>query len=289
MSRRESTRRHEGGDSRPSALVTGASSGIGRVTALAFARAGYDVAVTARRVDRLAALVAECAGHGARTLALPGDLADEGFASALCDRAEEGLGRLDVLVNNAAQPLHKQLYETSLADAARVMQVNFMAAVATTLSAIPIMLRQGGGAIVNVSSIAAKVVPTHEALYAASKAALDAFSDGLVNDLHGSGIHVGLVHPGPIDTEIWSKLEEPGFYSGRRYPAECVADAVLEVVRRGAHEIYVPRRNPALVTARWLRILWPALLRRGLRANDPVTPEMLEAARARARAARPAR
>jgi len=287
MSRGASATPRPGGQPAPqrSALVTGASSGIGWATAQTFARAGYDLAVTARREDRLHALAAECSGHGIRVCVLPGDLADAAFAAGLCDRAEAALGRLDVLVNNAAQPLHKQLYRTTLADAARVMQVNFMAAVATTLSAIPIMLRAGGGTIVNVSSIAAKVVPTHEALYAASKAALNAFSDGLVNDLHGSGIRVGLVHPGPIETEIWSKLEEPGFYSGRLYPAESVADAVLEVVRGGAQEIYVPRRSPALATARWLRILWPGLLRRGLRAHDPVTPEMLEAARARARAA----
>jgi len=266
----------------PVALVTGASSGIGRATALLLARRGYRVAVTARREDRLEELAEEGRAINADVCVLPGDLADLDFAASLPATVVDEGGRLDVVVNNAAMPLHKQIFATTPDDVARTMAVNFTSAAAITLAAIPVFLRQGGGTIVNVSSIAARIVPTHESVYAASKAAMNAFTEGLWNDLHGSGIHVGLVHPGPIDTEIWSKLEEPGHYAGRLYPAESVADGVLEVIERRKLEVTIPKRNPGLVTARWLRVLWPSMLRRGVRAQDPVTKEMLDAARARA-------
>jgi hypothetical protein len=134
------------------------------------------------------------------------------------------------------------------------------------------MVARGAGAVVNVSSVAAAVVPPREAAYAASKAALNAFSEGLWHDLAGSGVHVALVHPGPIDTEIWEKTDEPAAYRGRRWPASDVADAILDVVTRRRHEVTVPAHNPALFTARLLRLLWPGLLRRGMARMDPVPP-----------------
>jgi len=267
----------------PVALVTGASSGIGRATALLLARHGYRVAVTARREDLLEELAEEGRAMNADICALPGDLGDLDFAASLPETVVEEGGRLDVVVNNAAMPMHKQIFRVTTEDVRRTMTVNFSSAAALTLAALPIFLREGAGVIVNVSSIAAKVVPTHEAVYAASKAAMNAFTEGLWNDLHGTGIHVGLVHPGPIDTEIWSKLDEPGAYSGKRHPAERVAEAVLEVIEQHKLEITIPRRDPGLLAARVLRTLWPSLLRRGVRANDPVTPEMIETARERAR------
>jgi len=267
----------------PVALVTGASSGIGWATALLLAQRGYRVAVTARREDRLEALAEEGRSFNADICVLPGDIGDLDFAASLPGTVVEEGGRLDVIVNNAAMPLHKQIFRTTPDDVQRTLAVNFTSAAAITLTAIPIFLREGGGTIVNVSSIAAKVVPSHEAVYAASKAAMNAFTEGLWNDLHGSGIHVGLVHPGPIDTEIWSKLEEPGHYSGKLHPAESVADGVLEVIEHRKLEVTIPKRDPGLFAARVLRVLWPSMLRRGVRATDPVTPEMLEAARERAR------
>jgi short-subunit dehydrogenase len=267
----------------PVALVTGASSGIGWATALLLARRGFRVAVTARREARLEALAAEGRSFNADVCVLPGDLGDLDFAASLPERVVEEGGRLDVVVNNAAMPMHKQIFKTTLTDVRRTVDVNFSAAAVITLAAIPVFLRRGSGTVVNVSSIAARVVPSHEAVYAASKAAMNAFTEGLWNDLHGTDIHVGLVHPGPIDTEIWSKLDEPGHYAGPLHSADAVAEGVLEVIERRRREVTIPRRDPGLVTAKLLRGLWPALLRRGVRARDPVTPEMIEAARTRAR------
>ncbi|UCE85115.1 MAG: SDR family NAD(P)-dependent oxidoreductase [Deltaproteobacteria bacterium] len=267
-------------------LVTGASSGIGWCTARAFARRGSTVVGVARRADRLEALLRECRDTAPASEVIAGDLGDRAFAERVVAETVERHGRLDVLVNNAALSKHKHVLHVSPEEAEAVVRVNFLACVFTTLAALPHMLRQGGGEIVNVSSFSARVVPPREAVYAASKAALSAFTEGLWHDLAGTGIHAGLVIPGPIDTEIWSKLEEPPAYRGRKYPAERVSDAILEVVEKHRFEITVPRRSPPLVAASLLRRLLPALLRRAMRRMDPVPRELIEAARARERSSR---
>jgi short-subunit dehydrogenase len=166
------------------------------------------------------------------------------------------------------------------------MNVNFMSCIWCTFAAIPYMLRDGGGSVVNVSSFAALVVPPREAVYAASKSAMEGFTAGLWNELHGSGIHVALVRPGAIDTEIWNKQLEPNAYRGGKTPAREVVDAILDVVERRRREVTVPGRSAGLVSARLLRTLAPSLLVRAVRRMDPVRPEEVERARARARRGR---
>ena len=264
-------------------LVTGASSGIGRVTALAFAGRGATVMATARREALLQQLVAECP-PGSSYLA--GDLGERAFAERVVDETAARHGRIDVLVNNAAVSKHKQIYHCSADEAEMVMRVNFLSCVWTTFAAIPHMLRQGGGTIVNVSSFAAKVAPPREALYAASKAAMNAFSEGLWNDLAGSNIHVAIVNPGPIDTEIWDKEDEPPAYDGKKHPPEIVTDAIFAAIERRIHEQTVPRGSLPLVTARFLRLFVPSLLRFGMTRAEPVPADVVDRARERARAGR---
>jgi len=264
------------------ALVTGASSGIGYVTARAFAERGATVMAVARREALLEKLIGECRTVSPASAYLAGDLGERRFAEHVVDETARRHGRLDVLVNNAAVSKHKQIYHLSADEAEYVMRVNFLSSVWTTMAAIPHMLRQGGGTVVNVSSFAAKVAPPREAVYAASKAAMNAFSEGLWNDLAGSSIHVAVVNPGPIDTEIWLKEDEPVAYQGKKYPPEIVTRAIFEAIEKRRYEITVPRRNPMLVTARFLRLFLPALLRFGMARTDPVPREVVEKARARA-------
>jgi short-subunit dehydrogenase len=268
------------------AIVTGASSGIGAAAARAFARRGTTVVAVARREARLRALVDELRSDAPRSFYLAGDLGERAFAERVVDETAARLDRVDVLVNNAAIPVRKLLYQMTVEEAEEAIRVDFLSCLWTTFTAIPYMLRQGGGAIVNVSSFASKVVPTHETLYAAAKCAMNGFSEGLWNDLRGSGIHVALIHPGPIDTEIWEKGDQPNRFRGRRYPPDLVAGAILRAIDRRIHEMVVPRRHPALVTARLLRLVAPALLRRGIARMDAVASEEVEAARARAREGR---
>jgi len=267
-------------------VVTGASSGIGFVTARVFARRGATVVGVARREELLQQLMHECQPHAAASSYLAGDLGERRFAEHVVDHTIERYGRLDILINNAAISKHKQIYHMSADEADYVMRVNFMSSVWTTLAAIPYMLQRGGGTIVNISSFAAKVAPPREAAYAASKAAMNSFSEALWNDLAGSNIHVAIINPGPIDTEIWLKEDEPVAYNGRKYPPEVVTDAIFEAIEKRRYEITIPKRNPMLLTARFLRLVLPAVLRFGMAKSDPVPPEVVEAARRRAREGR---
>ena len=263
-------------------LVTGASSGIGFATARTLAERGATVVGVARRAERLAELEATLQAVSPRSFTQVSDLAEPGAARAALEGVVARLGRLDVLVNNAAIPKHKLIWHIDQADAEVVMRVNFLAAVEATLAALPVMLRQGAGCIVNVSSMAARIVPPRESLYGASKAALDAFTEGLWSDLQGSGIHAGSVIVGPIDTEIWDKLEEPPAYRGRKHPPQVVADAILRVIEDRRHQVMAPRWSFSLRLARAVRALAPGLVRLGLRRMDPVPSAALQQARARA-------
>ncbi len=264
-------------------IVTGASSGIGYEAARAFAERGATVIGVARREDRLQRLVEECKEHSPASSYLTGDLGERDFAERVIEETVSVHGRLDILVNNAAISKHKHIYHLSADEAEHVMRVNFLSVVWTTLAALPPMLLQGEGSIVNVSSFAAKVTPPREAVYAASKAAMNSFSEGLWTDLLGSNIHVALVHPGPIDTEIWEKEDEPPSYRGPKYPPRIVVDAIFEAIEKRRYELTVPRRNLQLVTARVLRLVAPSLLRWGMARMEPVPDEVIARARARAR------
>jgi short-subunit dehydrogenase len=264
-------------------IVTGASSGIGWVTARAFAKRGAIVVGVARREALLEKLIEECRPTSPRSIHLAGDLGERAFAEHVIDETVRRFGRLDVLVNNAAISKHKQIFHMTADEAELVMRVNFLSCVWTTFAAIPHLLNGGGGTIVNISSFAALVAPPREALYAASKAALNAFSEGLWNDLDGSGIHVALINPGPIDTEIWDKEDEPVAYDGKKYPPEIVSDAIFEAIEKRVHEVTIPKRNPMLMSARALRLLLPSLLRRGMARMEPVPRDVIERARARAK------
>ena len=263
-------------------LVTGASSGIGYVTAKHLAQRGATIVAVARREELLRKLIEECRPNAPASRYLAGDLGERAFAERVVDETIAEQSRLDVLINNAAVSKHKQIYHTSADEAELVMRVNFLSCVWTTFAAIPHMLRQGGGTIVNISSFAAKVAPPREPLYAASKAAMNAFTEGLWNDLAGSNIHVGLVNPGPIDTEIWLKEDEPVAYDGKKFPPEIVTQAIFDVIEKRIHEVTVPRRSPMLVTARALRLFLPSLLRFGMAKTDPVPDDVIRKARERA-------
>ena len=264
-------------------VVTGASSGIGNEAARTFAERGAIVVGVARREGHLKELVAELQRVSPDSFYLAGDLGDQGFAEEVVRETVRRLGRIDILVNNAGISKHKQIYHMSADEAEHVMRVNFLSAVTTSLAAIPHMLIQEGGFIVNVSSFAAKVAPPREAIYAASKAAMNSFTEGLWNDLAGSNIHAAIVNPGPIDTEIWDKEDEPVAYDGPKYPPRVVVDAIFEVIEKRRREVTAPKRNLQLVSARILRLLAPAVLQAGMARMEPVPREVIERAREKAR------
>ena len=251
-------------------VITGASSGIGREAAKAFAQREATVLAVARRESRLKDLIEQIRPDSPDSRFLAGDLGDRQFAESVIATAGSNGGRIDILINNAGMPMHKHTGLLSAEEAERVLAVNFLSCVWTTLAALPSMLSAGHGTIVNVSSFAAHVTPPREAIYAASKAAMNSFTEGLWHDLAGSDVHAGILNPGPIDTEIWDLDEQESSYQGRRYPASIVVDAIFEIVEQRRFEITVPRRSPALILARSLRRHCPALLRWAMTRFEPV-------------------
>jgi short-subunit dehydrogenase len=261
------------------AIVTGVSSGIGRQVALDFARRGASVVLAARRADRLAEVERECRAAGGTPEAVAGDVAVEGFVESLVARALDRFGRVDVVVNNAGISKHKQFFEVTPEDVEYTLRVNLIAPARLIVAALPAMLRQGGGHLINVSSVAGKLPPPREAVYAASKFGLTGLTEGLWLDLAGSNVHACVVHVGPIDTEIWQKTDEPTAFRGRKLPPSAVSDAIFRAIERRLPEVWVPGR---MRLAWWFRLLAPGLFRAGAARFDPVPAEAIAKARRRA-------
>jgi len=226
------------------AIVTGASSGIGAATALRLAGLGADVVGAARRADRLEETMAACRAKRPASFGQVTDVARRDECERLAEVARDRFGHVDVIVNNAGVSLHRAAAETTVEDIEQVTAINYFGAVYLTMAALPGLIDQGGGSVVNVTSVAGYLPNALEAAYGASKAALSRWSHGLAVDLHGTGVHVGVLSPGPIETEIWSDPDED--YRGKLYPPEVVADGVVRMVERRLVHLTVPRQFGAV-------------------------------------------
>lgn len=179
-------------------LVTGASSGIGAATARACAAAGARVAIVARRVEALADLAEE---SGA--VACPADLTDEEATRSAVDRCVDELGGLDALVNNAGAMLPSPVSEGQVDDWRTMLDVNVLGLLVITHAALDHLRDAARADIVNISSLAGRRVPNPAAtVYAATKFAVHAISEGLRQELHADGVRVTVVAPGLVETEL---------------------------------------------------------------------------------------
>ncbi len=184
------------------AIVTGASSGIGAACARALAAEGARLVLTARRRDRLEALAAEISTREAEALIVPGDAREEQTALAAIRAAEAATGRIDILINNAGAGNYKQLVDTSADDYDELMDTNVRSTFLFTRHAVPVMLRQGEGTILMISSMAGVYGFANQAVYCASKFAQIGFSQALDRELRPHGIKVGVICPGGVKTEF---------------------------------------------------------------------------------------
>jgi len=191
------------------ALVTGASSGIGAAVSAALAGSGATVVACARRAARLAALVERIAAQGGRALALPGDMTVEAEAASVVDRTVEAFGSIDILVNSAGIMQAGGIENADIDEYRRVFDSNLFAALYTCRAAVPHMLRQGGGDIVNVSSLAARKGGPRTNAYAASKHAVNSMTDAMRQELGDRNIRVSILMPGATETEVGEGISDP--------------------------------------------------------------------------------
>ena len=239
------------------AVVTGASSGIGEATAEALAAEGATVVVAARREDRLAELTKRIEDNGGRVLAAACDVTDEAQAHGLIRKTEEEYGRVDILVNNAGVMLLSTIGKGLSDEWRRMFDVNVLGLLYATDAAIETMKRQGGGHLVNVSSVAGrKVTRDSSGVYAGSKHAVGAISEGLRQELLQDNIRVTIVEPGAVATELTDHITDEdarkglsGLLNLEILQAEDIANAIIYAVtqpeRVSVNEILIrPTQQP---------------------------------------------
>ncbi|TXK43096.1 SDR family NAD(P)-dependent oxidoreductase [Nonomuraea sp. C10] len=184
------------------ALVTGASKGIGKAIALAYAEAGADVALTARSADALAEVAKEIQARGREAVVIPADLTDRDTAAAVVREAVAGLGHLDVVVNNAGgSNFLVEFKDLRLAGWDKIMRLNLDSAMAVCHAAAPHLLGRGGGSVINIASAAALGAP-FLAPYAAAKAGLVALTKTLALEWASAGVRVNALCPGWTATDL---------------------------------------------------------------------------------------
>lgn len=273
-------------------VITGASSGIGRATALAFAERGAAVVVAARRREPLAGLVRECEERGGRALAVPVDTTDEQAVRDLARRAAEAFGRIDVWVNNAAVYLLARLEDAPMAEVRRVVDTNLFGYLYGIRAALPYMRDQGGGVLINNASMFGVLAAPYVGAYAIAKHGVRGMGMTLRQELALSGakgVHVCTVMPATIDTPFFAHT---GNLTGRVakafppvYPPERVARTIVNLTRFPRREVYVG--NAARIMAYQYRMA-PGLTERmlaemaerahfaGDRAQEPTSGNLFE-------------
>jgi NADP-dependent 3-hydroxy acid dehydrogenase YdfG len=222
--------------------ITGASAGIGRACAEALWKEGAHVVLSARRADRLHALVEEASQRGARALAVPGDVTNEDDMRTLVSRSVETFGRLDVMICNAGIGFHGPLDDTPPQVMRRLVDVNIMGTFYAAHAAMKVFRRQSDGHIIAISSMAGRRGVSGSSIYAATKAAQIAFIEALRAEFYGSKLHASVVYPVVTSTEFHETITRDFGHviggQGPRQTAEEVADAIVDCIVSPKAEVY---------------------------------------------------
>lgn len=225
------------------ALVTGASAGIGEATAYALARAGATVIVSARRRDRLEAIVKKIAAEGGTAEPLQLDVGDAAAVETAVASIGRRFGRLDIVVNSAGVMYSARLESSKPADLKAMMEINVLGTMYVCRSALGLMRPKRDGHIVNIASVSARIASPGSPGYAATKSAIVTFTETLRKDGREDNIRVTLISPGLTKTEIFEHIEDPGtkerfgkmIEQTHLLEASDVANAILYAVAQPAY------------------------------------------------------
>ena len=226
------------------AIVTGASSGIGEATASALADHGANVVLAARREDELESLAEAIEADGGRALAVPTDVTNEDDLDALVDTTLDTFGTIDVLVNNAGVMLLEPVERADRENFRQMVEVNLLGLMNLTHAVLPVMQDQGSGHIVNVSSTAGRQANANSSGYNATKFGVNGFTEALRQEVTGEGIRTTIVEPGAVETElpehipdeeVKEQMEEGLFDSMTPLQSEDIARAVAYAVTQPQH------------------------------------------------------
>jgi short-subunit dehydrogenase len=236
-------------------IITGASAGIGRETAMLFAKEGCRLGLAARRKDRLEALAKEVKRSGGEAVSVQTDVSEEEQVEQLVRQTTERFGRLDVLINNAGFGLFAKIQDTSVDELREIFATNFAGTFYAIKAVLPLMQRQKAGHIINVSSVAGKRGFPLSGAYCATKFAMNGLTESLRTELRGSGIDVSLVMPVGTATDFFTvaknKSDRPSVPLGIVQSAHQVAHAILKCAKKPKAEVYVypPSRILVLLNA----------------------------------------
>ncbi|RKU10910.1 hypothetical protein C6502_09645 [Candidatus Poribacteria bacterium] len=189
------------------AIITGASRGIGRATALAFAQAGAKVVLASRTQHDLEAAASLVSADGGESLVVPTDVTQAEAVETLVNRTLEAYGQIDILVNNAGIGVFETVADSDPETWTQVVASNLKSTYLCSKYVLPSMLERQSGQIINVLSIAAKVAFTASSAYCAAKAGALAFTKVLAEEVRSENIRVTAVSPGSVDTPFWKEIE----------------------------------------------------------------------------------
>jgi NADP-dependent 3-hydroxy acid dehydrogenase YdfG len=225
------------------ALVTGASSGIGAATALALSAEGAAVAIAARRLDRLETTAQLIRANGGKVLAIATDVTEQQQIRKLIETVQLEWGQIDILVNNAGVMLLSAVDGANTEEWKQMIDVNLLGLMYATHAVLPMMKAQGGGHIVNVSSIAGRFAFTNCAVYNATKFGVNGFSDALRQEVSRDKIRVTIIEPGVVATELTSHItatdirerEQQRLQTNIVLQSDDIADAIVYAVTQKSH------------------------------------------------------